>query len=621
MPANFCLLPQYADALAERIKTGALNVADLAKLSSEDRRAALADVIGDANAEHVNAAFESKLLLQNQQKGLETWIKQTTKGKPEIQRDLLARVARMDKVLDPKDADGFLADLAKQRLGFGVTMEEAGKIAELAKATSEAKAAMENGGDRMDYGRAKVAFSNYVSDLKNAAPKEKLTVGSAIAKGASLSKSVKASLDNSALFRQGWKTLFSHPDVWAKNSLQSFKDFAQQAGGKAVLDEVNAEIQSRPNALNGNYRKAKLAIGNVEDQFPSSLPEKVPGFGRLFKASEAAYNGFLYRTRADVFDKYVQIAEASGDINEPGQLESIGNLVNSLTGRGHLGKAEGAANVTNALFFSLRSLKSNVDFLTAHQFQGGATDFVREQAAKNLVQTIVGTATVLAVAHAVAPGSVEWNAESSDFGKIKDGNTRFDVTAGMGSLAVLAARLAMLKTKSTTTKIVSPLNSGQFASKTGLDVVHDFFENKLSPAAGIVRDLLKGRTCRARSRPRRVSPSTRRCRSRSRTRSSSRRIRTAPTSSSRCSPTRLASPRTPTAGKRSHEGSPMTLSTTTVRNTTQVPDLRDLFFSKSPTPPISPSTRRRARASSQPSLIRLTTPSRALAMRRADRSR
>jgi hypothetical protein len=38
---------------------------------------------------------------------------------------------------------------------------------------------------------------------------------------------------------------------------------------------------------------------------------------------------------------------------------------------------------------------------------------------------------------------------------------------------------------------VSPLNSGGFGSKTGLDVVHDFFENKLSPAASIVRDVLK----------------------------------------------------------------------------------------------------------------------------------
>jgi hypothetical protein len=142
MPANFCLLPQYADELAETDQDPATSiVATLARMSSADRHAAFADIIGEANAGHVNAAFESKLFLQNQQKGLETWIRQTTEGKPDVQRDLLSRVARMDKVLDPKDADGFLADLAKQRLGFGVTMEEAGKIAELAKATSDASGA------------------------------------------------------------------------------------------------------------------------------------------------------------------------------------------------------------------------------------------------------------------------------------------------------------------------------------------------------------------------------------------------------------------------------------------------------------------------------------------------
>jgi hypothetical protein len=49
-----------------------------------------------------------------------------------------------------------------------------------------------------------------------------------------------------------------------------------------------------------------------------------------------------------------------------------------------------------------------------------------------------------------------------------------------------------MKSKSTTTHRVTELNSGKFGSKTGLDVVHDYFENKLSPAASIIRDYLKG---------------------------------------------------------------------------------------------------------------------------------
>lgn len=494
MPPSFCLLPQYADELAARIKSGKLKIAELTAMTSAERRAAFADFMGEANAQHVNAAFESKLLLQNQQKGLETWVRQQTNLKPEIQRDLLSRIERMDRVFVPNKNEPFLADLARAKLGYDVTMEEAGRITELAKVAKTAKDALLAGGeDRLAYGRAKVEFSNYVSDLKNQT-KTPLTVSKAVRNTAGFAKAFTAAFDLSALGRQGWKNLWAHPGIWAKNARQSFVDFAQQFGGKAVIDEVQADVLSRPNAINGRYQKAKLALGNIEEAFPTSLPEKIPGIGRVYKASEAAYTGFQYRLRADVFDKYMEIAERSGvDVNDRRQLEAIGKLVNSLTGRGNLGRLEGsAANVINDVFFSPRKLKSDIDFLTAHATDTDITPFVRKQAAINLVKVISGTAAILAIARAVKPKSVELDPRSSDFGKIRVGNTRFDVTGGMGSIAVLAARLVRRSTKSSTTGKVSEINSGKFGSQTGTDLVYNFFENKLSPAASVVRDWLEG---------------------------------------------------------------------------------------------------------------------------------
>lgn len=495
MPPGFCLLPQYVDDLKARFASGALDVDALARLSSAERRAALAEIIGEANAQHVNAAFESKLLLANQRRGLETWIRQTTEGKPEIARDLLARVQRMDRVLEPADKTGFLEDLARQRLGFGVTMEEAGQIAALSKAAVDARTALEAGtGDRFAYGRARVAFANYVAQLKGTGG-ARPTVGGVLKATAGVSKSIEAAFDNSALFRQGWKNLFAHPEIWYKNAKQSFVDLARQFGGQQVLDEVHADILSRPNALNGRYQQARLALGNIEEAFPSTLPEKVPLVGRAYKASEAAFTAFQYRSRADVFDKYLEIAEKSGvDVRDRAQLESIGKLVNSLTSRGDLGAAEPAANIVNVLFFSGRKLKSDFDFLTAHQLEAGVTPFVRKQAAINLVKVATGTAAILGIANAIAPHSVDFDPRSTDFGKIRVGHTRFDVTGGMGSLLTLGARLATMQSKSSTTGTVSPVNSGKFGATTGLDLVYDFFGNKLSPAASIVRDLLKGET-------------------------------------------------------------------------------------------------------------------------------
>jgi hypothetical protein len=217
----------------------------------------------------------------------------------------------------------------------------------------------------------------------------------------------------------------------------------------------------------------------------------------MYKASEAAYTGMVYRMRADVFDKYLTIAKTAGvDITDKVQLESIGKLVNSLTGRGTLSKfglSDKGGNTINNLFFSPRFLSSNIDFLTAHQLQKGVTPFVRKTAAMNLLKVIAGSASVLAIANALMPGSVETDPRSSNFGKIRINGTTFDVSGGMGSILVLAAKLATKSSKSSTTNKVTPLDSGKFGAQSSVDVLVSFAEGKLSPIASLGKDLLTGR--------------------------------------------------------------------------------------------------------------------------------
>ena len=494
--ANFCLPKLAADTFKSKLKDGSINLQKLSEMSSEERRDFFKEIVGDTNSRQVNTLFESKLLLKNQQQGMITWARTVAGLKPAVLRDMISRIQKLDKVLNPVDQRHFLEDLAAQKVGTHVSFEEAQKIADLAKQVSTAKAFMESGGDRLAYGKAKVDFGNYVSDLKDSnAPSllEKIkSPGGLLNELAGTSKGLKASLDNSAIFRQGWKTMFTNPGIWAKNASQSFVDLVRQFGGKAVMDEVQADIQSRPNY--DLMKKAKLDVGTTEEQFPSHLAEKIPLLGRVYKASEAAYTGFVYRTRADVFDKYINIAKTAGvDITDEAQLKPIGKLVNSLTGRGYLGEVgEKTASVANNVFFSPRFLKSNIDFLTAHQLQKGVTPFVRKQAAINLAKAVAGTASVLAIANALKPGSVETDPRSSNFGKIKVRGTTFDVSGGMASILVLGAKLATLSSKSSVTNKVTSLNSGKFGSQTGMDVVWNFTEGKFSPIAGAMRDYLKG---------------------------------------------------------------------------------------------------------------------------------
>lgn len=499
---NFCLVPQLAEKFKKDILEGRIDPIKLSEMTSQERHAFFSDNLGEHNASPVNALFESKLLLKNQQQGYVTWAKKLTGISKEAQRDIISQIQRMDKVLNPAEEAKFLEELAAKRLGTHITYEEAQKISELSKRIKDTKGI----GDRMDYGRSAVELRNYIDELKNNSNKFSLSdikknplesLGKGAKSLADNTKAIKASMDNSAIFRQGWKTLWTNPTIWSKNALKSFKDIIQTFGKDEVMNELNADIVSRPNY--DLMKKAKLDVGVLEEAFPTTLPEKIPVLGKFYKASENAYTAFVRRTRADVFDKYIEIAKKSGvELNDK-ELQSIGKLVNSLTGRGSFSpKYEKAVDVGNTVFFSPRFVKSQIDVLTQPFTGAGGSSFVRKQAAINLVKIIAGTAGVLTVANAVAPGSVEKDPRSSDFGKIKVGNTRFDVTGGQGSLITLAARLISNSTKSTTSGKVTPLNQKDkkgnpaYGAQTKEDVIVNFIEGKFSPLLGVVRDLAKG---------------------------------------------------------------------------------------------------------------------------------
>lgn len=453
--STFCIPKELSKKFVSAIRSGKINPDALAKMTTEQRRAYLNDYFGE-KTEGLNKMIENDLLNKN-------------KGSYVTDDEIKAVTEASKKVIDARE-----------------------------KVTED----MPNGSkERLEYGRARYQFKKLVGDLKTSNktikyylkdPKAALRdTGGAI-------KSVLTSLDNSFFGRQGLKTLFTNPDIWSKAFIKSWGDIGKELAGKDAMEAIEADVLSRKNAMNGNYKRGKFAVGvDSEEAYPSSLPERIPLLGRAFKASESAFNGAALRMRADLADRVLERAEKQGvDLDDPKQIESLGKLVNSLTGRGSLGKESNST--AGSLLFSVKFLKSNFDTLTAHRLDGDMSSYAKAQATKNLVKVVSGIASILTIANALQPGSVETDPHSSDFGKIKIGDTRFDVTAGMSSLVVLATRVAPLLigkdsyTKSTTSGKKSKLNLGTFGSQTGLDVVEEFFENKASPLAGVVRDMLKG---------------------------------------------------------------------------------------------------------------------------------
>jgi hypothetical protein len=498
MSGGVCL-PKEA---IEKVKAG-LDVAGLSMMNSAERRAALAGIVGESNAKWVNSSFETKLLLKNQQKGLRNWASKLTDVSPAVKRDLISRIEKMDKVLDPGEKKNFLEDLAARKLGIGVSRDEAKKIMDMSRKVQEAQAKQKPDGtfpseaDRMAYGYAKVDMGDHLAGLKNDANKVSFkdnfkNMDHALRgaeKVANVTKATAAAMDASAALRQGWKTAMTHPVIWARNVKGAFQAGIKAGTDPNALREIRADIYSRPNAE--RYNKMDLSLGKLDEEHPTSLPEKIPLAGRLYRMSEVNYNAFLLKTRADLADQYLEGLEKAGlDINDKQELTAAGKLINSLTGAGPNLEGKGG-RIANVVLFSPRFLSANINTITGHALQGGITPYARKQAIKNAGTVVAMTGFWLMLADAMSPGdNTEWDMRSSDFGKIKIGNTRFDLTGGQASPIVLMNQLIRNQQKSTTTGVVKNLGEG-YGSKDAMDAFWNFWENKMSPSGGAVRDVVR----------------------------------------------------------------------------------------------------------------------------------
>jgi len=529
---SFCLPKEFSTKFKDALKSGEIDPGKLAAMESGERRIFFEDLVGKENAREVNAMFESKLLLQDQKRGLVSWAKKVAGISEETRRDLLSKIERMEKVLSAEDKASFLEDLASKKLGTEVTFEQAQKVVQLSKEVAELKSEVPNDAPlnsevRLAYGKKFLEMQDYIRELKGEGKiqsfKESLkNPGEWFGNTLGLTKSLLSSLDNSFFGRQGIKILYTDPVMWSRAFLKSWNDIGKElfgvdknnnalkqlSKGIDAMQPIKAEIYSRPNAINGKYEKAKIDIGIAsEEAYPSSLPGRLPVFGRLFNASESAFQGAALRLRADYADKLIARAEKFGvDMNNPEQAQGVGKIVNSMTGRGSIGKLDTFGKEINAGLFSIKFLKSNLDTLTAHRLgyaieKGPARTFARRVAAENLAKIIGSVSFVLFVAEQLNPGSVEFDPRSSRFGKIKIGNGYFDVTGGMGSILSLAARATPtfhngklgFWYKSATTGKWTDLTAGKYGQQTALDVVENFGEGKVSPALGLLRDVWTGK--------------------------------------------------------------------------------------------------------------------------------
>ena len=184
----------------------------------------------------------------------------------------------------------------------------------------------------------------------------------------------------------------------------------------------------------------------------------------MFRASEETFNVGIQHARANLFDVLWDKSNHSNYL-----MIGVGDFINSLTGRGTIitPKDPEWAKWENILLFSPRLLSSNIEILTnvitkmpSMMRWGNATkqgDWIKHKQFLASVQFFLGEAIIAILANALfgddeSDDGVEFDPRSSDFMKIKVGNTTYDITGGTAAVAVLFARSATMSRVSDTGK-------------------------------------------------------------------------------------------------------------------------------------------------------------------------
>lgn len=302
-------------------------------------------------------------------------------------------------------------------------------------------------------------------------------------------RTVITSADLSAPFRQGGVfaigDLVFNPRRLARQLGQMLRSATSEKG----FQEQMAAIRLRPNV--DLYESSGLYLADIDGTFTgreenmrSNLAEKIPIAGRVVRGSNRAYAGFLNRQRADAFDAFVQ-ALGGKDKVTPQDAQFIAKGINDLTGRGEASKGwTGSMDAMARFFFSPRFLISRFKTLLGAPVLRGqwrGKDAVSLRARAKMAAPYLKFAGALSILYGLAQlngADVEKDVRSSDFGKIRMGDTRVDPLAGLAQVSTFMGRFISGETKR------GDSEKDQKRSETFLR----FARTKLSPLAGIAAD-------------------------------------------------------------------------------------------------------------------------------------
>lgn len=295
-----------------------------------------------------------------------------------------------------------------------------------------------------------------------------------------LPRTVMASIDLSAPLRQG-AMLIGHPKQFFSSTIPMIRAFGDEEYAKRVMGIIEGDDMYKLARESGIEftGTGNRALQHTEEQFVGKLagPLKSSLLGQGIEASERAYGVYLNKLRGDVFNSIAKGWAGTGKTAK--DYKDLAQFINYATGRGKLPKVLDAP-IMNAAWFSPKFLYSR--FAAPAQLLT-ASPAAKQVIAKDLA-AFVGTGLAVGfLGNKAGLWDVELDPRSSDFGKGRVGNTRYDFWAGYQPIARYATQAITGQTKT---------SSGRIEDANRAETVGRFFQSKLAPVPGFMVDMLRG---------------------------------------------------------------------------------------------------------------------------------
>ena len=290
-------------------------------------------------------------------------------------------------------------------------------------------------------------------------------------------RAIQSSLDVSNTFRQSVILTISEPKLAFKAFKEQLKAFVSEDAFNALFKRIRANPlygKVKADGLTETHFTGGGPRGLREEGFFSRIATKLPGI----KQSARAFTAYSNAIRFSAAYKY--LATRPQFWNE-GESKALMRLLNWETGRGPV--PQKLLPFLSGIFYSAALQASRIAMPV---MLVRASPAVRKLAWRHFGQFVGANMGMLATLKFTGAADIELDRRSTDFGKIRIGNTRLDPWGGFLPLARLIVRMVEGEYKTSSGEI-KPLGSKwEYALRTG--------EMKFSPAMSLVRDLFDGET-------------------------------------------------------------------------------------------------------------------------------